>query len=116
MDEIYNKFEKAIEPFLLEDIIFRINGKKIKNGQLLIYSKKNFGLVFTLQKGNRRSSLKLPIPFDITTKNNSVLFDYKIATFLSNNKTPTTLNKQNIKNTKKSKLYDIILTITKKDK
>ena len=111
--KVIEEIEYTFKDLLLSEINFCINGKIVKKGKLLNLSLKDFYIVFLLevQKGGKKT-YEIPYPYFIKKKNKSVLFDYKVDTFVHND--PLKYVKvKNFKPKKNSKFYDVEMIIRK---
>ena len=106
--------EELIKNFLLTDITFSLEGKKIKSGKLILFSIRDFFCVFTFQDlvKNKRVIYEIPYPFSITYKGNELIFDYTLTTF-SEKSIDITNKIKNIQYTKVSKLFNKKLIVSK---
>jgi len=111
--KVIEEIENTFKDLLLSEINFCINDKIIKKGKLLNLSIKDFYIVFLLevQKGGKKT-YEIPYPFHILKNNKSILFDYKVDTFVHND--PVKYVKvKNFKPKKNSKFYDVEMIIRK---
>ena len=81
MDNIESKFNY----FLQRDIVFSMDNKIIKEGKLMLFSQKDYYLIFHLKNSNGdNKKYELPYPFDINREKNYLTFDYKIESISKN--------------------------------
>lgn len=81
------EIEESIKPFLLMNIEFILDDKKIKSGKFMLFTVRDFFCIFTfldLQK-NKKTVYELPYPFNIQATNNGIIFDYTLDTFCEKN-------------------------------
>jgi hypothetical protein len=82
------EIEQIIKPFLLTEVTFYLEDKKIKAGKLILFSIRDFFCIFTLADSvkNKRIIYEIPYPFSITSEDSKMIFDYTEETFCENNK------------------------------
>lgn len=75
--------ENSIKPFLLTDVNFFIEDKKLKSGKLILFSVRDFFCVFTLHDSckNKKVIYEVPYPFNLNTSADSLEFDYTLDSF-----------------------------------
>lgn len=108
------KIEKTFLPLLQHYIKFVCNGKKIKEGKLLLVSQKSSYICFTLlDTKNKTKVYEIPYPFKHTycTKKNCVLLDYTLET-LCNDNTETLQCVNNIVGDKSNRLMNTNIVIS----
>jgi hypothetical protein len=78
-----DEIEELIKPFLLTNITFFIEGKRVKTGKLILFTVRDFFCVFTLHDTikNKKTIYEIPYPFNIYKKPNTLEFDYTIDAF-----------------------------------
>ena len=77
------KIENNLTKYLLKDVAFVLNGKRVvKKGQLILFRLKDFHFVFTLKtdKGLTKE-YEIPYPFELSTGTDFIKFNYDIANF-----------------------------------
>lgn len=106
----YLTVEENLKQFLQRNITIRIDDKILRQGRLILFNLKDYYLIFTLKIKNRNKTYELPYPFRNTFLTvDSLQFDYRLAN-LHNNE-PTILKHNIFCSSKKSKLYDKVVTI-----
>lgn len=77
------EIEEQIKPFLLTNITFFIEGKRVKTGKLILFSVRDFFCIFTLHDTvkNKKTVYEVPYPFSIFKKPNTLEFDYTVDAF-----------------------------------
>jgi len=81
MDNIDSNFNY----FLQRDVVFSMDNKIIKEGKLILFSQKDYYLIFHLKNSNgEHKKYELPYPFNIERKDNYLKFDYKIESISKN--------------------------------
>lgn len=81
MDNIESNFNY----FLQRDIVFSMDNKIIKEGKLILFSQKDYYLIFHLKNSNGdNKKYELPYPFHINREKNYLTFDYKIESISKN--------------------------------
>jgi len=78
-----DEIENNVKPFLLTDISFFLDGKKLKSGKLILFTIRDFFCVFTLHDSNKNKKIVYEVPylFSLHTVNKTLEFDYTIDTF-----------------------------------
>lgn len=108
------EIEESLKPFLLTDLSFNIEDKKIKSGKLILFSVRDFFCIFTFLDTEKQKKItyEVPYPFSIKREANRLIFDYTIETF--SNKHPDFLSRaDSIQHNKKpAKLYNKKLYIS----
>jgi CHAT domain-containing protein len=62
-----------------------MDNKIIKEGKLILFSQKDYYLIFHLKNSNGdNKKYELPYPFNIDKENNYLMFDYKIESISKN--------------------------------
>jgi hypothetical protein len=81
MDNIDSNFNY----FLQRDVVFSMDNKIIKEGKLILFSQKDYYLIFHLKNNNgEHKKYELPYPFSIERNSNYLTFDYKIESISKN--------------------------------
>ena len=77
------EIENSVKPFLLTNINFNLDGKKLKTGKLILFSVRDFFCVFTLMDNtkNRKIVYEVPYPFQLQSNKTSLTFDYTLESF-----------------------------------
>jgi hypothetical protein len=77
------EIENSIKKYLLTDIVFLLEQKKLKQGKLLLFSVRDFYCIFTLldTQKNKKIIYEIPYPFNLNTTKNSIEFNYTIESF-----------------------------------
>lgn len=77
------EIEQFVKPFLLTDITFSLEGKKIKSGKLILFSARDFFCIFTFldHTKNKKVIYEIPYPFDIEHEKDKLIFNYTLDTF-----------------------------------
>lgn len=77
------EIEQHIKPFLLSDITFSLEGKKIKSGKLILFSARDFFCIFTFldHTKNKKVVYEIPYPFGLERGENKLIFNYTLETF-----------------------------------
>lgn len=76
--------EKTINKFLQRKISISINNKFTKTGKLILFSVKDFYLVFTLAVQQSKKIVEIPYPFDYQVGEGRVMLNYMINKFCAN--------------------------------
>jgi len=84
MNTVSDRIERAVNRFLQQKIHFAINGKLIKTGKLILFSIKDFYLVFTINIHHHRKTFEIPYPFDYEVHDRSIVFDYGLKKLYHN--------------------------------
>jgi hypothetical protein len=81
------EIEEYIKPFLLSEITFSLEGKKIKSGKLILFSARDFFCIFTFldHTKNKKVIYEIPYPFSIDSEKNKLTFNYTLETFCEKN-------------------------------
>lgn len=108
---IAEKLERTINNFLQQKLIFSVNGKTIKSGKLILFTIKDFYLVFTLSVANTKKIFEIPYPFGFAFNTNKINLDYSI-TKLSHNLKDIEQNAKQLISKKASKYFNSILEIS----
>jgi hypothetical protein len=107
------KIEDNITGLLLNDIVIFNNTKKhLKKGKLMLFRVKEFYIVFSLK--NEKGEIKeyeLPYPFNITSFDGYVKFDYMVDTFTGSNEFANFKTKV-LSFEKRSKLYNSTVVLS----
>lgn len=82
------EIEQIIKHFLLRDVVFSLEEKKLKSGKFMLFAIRDFFCIFTLfdQTKNKKIIYEIPYPFNIEHNDNKITFDYTLNTFCKNNK------------------------------
>ena len=112
MNDFIINIDEILKHALLSQVILKIDGNPYKEGIFISFTHNFFNLNLLLKNKRKIKTdvLKIPLPFDIYTLNNNIIFDYSIKKFIKNNPDLDLL----INDLKKpciSKFYDKILTI-----
>lgn len=71
--------------FLQRDIVFSMENKIIKEGKLILFSQKDYYLIFHLKNNTGETKkYELTYPFNIKKIDNYLMFDYKIESISKN--------------------------------
>lgn len=75
--------ENSIKKFLLTDINFFLDEKKLKSGKLILFTVRDFFCIFTLHDNNKNKKIiyEVPYPFNLNSSDDSLEFDYTINSF-----------------------------------
>lgn len=79
-----DQLEKNINRFLQRKISISINNKFTKTGKLILFSIKDFYLVFTLSVQQSKKIVEIPYPFEYSIQNKKIILSYMISKFCSN--------------------------------
>ncbi len=80
-----HNIESKFNYFLQRDVVFSMDNKIIKEGKLILFSQKDYYLIFHLKNSNGdNKKYELPYPFNIDKENNYLMFDYKIESISKN--------------------------------
>jgi len=106
------EIENSINRYLLTDIVFSLEHKKLKQGKLLLFSIRDFYCIFTLldMHKNKKIIYELPYPFSLNTTKDNIEFDYTVESFAEKCKDITTCAAIH-GNKKASKLFNKKLVI-----
>jgi hypothetical protein len=78
MNTVSEKVERAVNMFLQQKVHFHVNNKLIKTGKLILFSIKDFYLVFTINIHHHRKTFEIPYPFAFQTHEKKIVFDYTL--------------------------------------
>jgi len=78
------QLEKSISRFLQRKISISINNKFTKTGRLILFSIKDFYLVFTLSVQQTKKIIEIPYPFEFFLKDEKIILSYMVNKFCSN--------------------------------
>lgn len=81
MKNIIEDIDEKLKDFLQNDVEFHLNGKIIKAGKLYLYEHGHFNYLFHIQTNAKKTTIKIPFPFNFTEGDCSVYFDYTIKEF-----------------------------------
>lgn len=76
MTTVADKIEKAVNKLLQQKIRFYVNNKLIRTGKLILFSIKDFYLVFTINIHQHRKTFEIPYPFECRAQDHNIVFDY----------------------------------------
>lgn len=81
------EIEEYIKPFLLSEITFTLEDRKIKSGKLILFSARDFFCIFTFldHAKNKKVVYEIPYPFSISSESNKLIFNYTLETFCEKN-------------------------------
>jgi hypothetical protein len=80
-----HNIESKFNYFLQRDVVFSMDNKIIKEGKLILFSQKDYYLIFHLKNSNGdNKKYELPYPFNIDREKNYLTFDYKIESISKN--------------------------------
>lgn len=111
---IVSRIENAVNKYLQRKIIITLNNKCLKSGKLLLFSIKDFYLVFTLHIHQTKKHFELPYPFAIKETDTCLYFNYGMDKFCYNNKEIET-NAKLLSNKKSSKFFNNIVRLQIED-
>jgi len=80
---IIDELDLALKEYLQSHVEFSLNGKTIKSGKLYLYEHGYFNYVFHIKTKSKKTSIKVPFPFDYVFKNEELSLDYTINSFTS---------------------------------
>lgn len=70
-------YDKYLKKILQKNVLFILNDKIIRKGQIILYTYKNFVIQFYVKQNKNTRKTEIPIPFAIKDVNNdSLLLDY----------------------------------------
>jgi len=78
MSTICDKIENAVNRFLQQKVHFYVNGKLVKTGKLILFSIKDFYLVFTINIHHHRKTVEIPYPFAFCSEPGKITFNYDL--------------------------------------
>ena len=112
MSEFITNIDDILKQALLSHVVLTLDGNSYKEGTFISFTHIFFSLNMVVKNKRKIKTdiLKIPIPFEVYQKDNTIIFDYKIKKFIRNNPDLELL----INDVKKpciSKFYDKILTI-----
>lgn len=81
MSIIADNIERSVNRFLQQKIHFYVGGKLLKTGKLILFSIKDFHLVFTINIHHHKKTFEIPYPFDFESHDNRVVFSYNLQKF-----------------------------------
>lgn len=104
--------DELLKPAILSNIVLTIDGNNYKEGILISFGYNFFNLNVNIKnkRKNKTDILKIPLPFEFHRKGDIILFDYRLKTFVRNNK-EIEIALDDIKKPCISKFYDKILSI-----
>jgi len=71
--------EQAFINFLQKDLIFSIDGKIVKEGKLILFSKNDYYIHFTLKtSSDSKKKYEIPYPFNIKAGDGYIVLNYEI--------------------------------------
>ena len=113
MDNLLNILQSDLDTVLQKDVTYNLNGKVIKEGRIILFNIKDFYINFMLiTKKQVTKNYEIPIPYDIKTTPNSLIFDYSVKHITKGSgEILRMITQLQTKVGKKSKFYDNILTI-----
>lgn len=76
MKSIIQQIDEKLLDFLQSDLQFCLNGKVVKAGKLILFDHGSFNYVFIIQTKSKKTSVKIPFPFDFYMSNDDICFDY----------------------------------------
>ena len=102
---------------LQRDVQFVVSDKVIKEGKIVVFNIKDFYISFILHtKKSQNKTYEIPLPFDIRSKDTTLLFDYTLDKIHRNSAVTKHLVSCISKSIgKKSKLFDNTMIIRVKD-
>ena len=110
----YLTVEENLKQFLQRNIRIQIGEKVLREGRLILFNLKDYHLVFTIKIKGRNKNYELPYPFVNILKNeNCLVFDYQLKHLHNND--PMLLKHKIFTPSKKSKLWNNIVTINAYD-
>ena len=111
---IADDLENILKKYLQQDVQFVLNDRIVREGRIVLFNIKDFYVTFIIHtKKNQNKTYELPVPFKIRPqRDKSLVFDYSLV-HIHHNDVKKKLYMTQIygKTSKKSKLYDNILTI-----
>ena len=109
----FQQLQECMKTVLQRDIKLIINNKVLREGKLILFNLKDYYIECTfIMKTGQQKVYEIPVPFDITIKDDKILFDYSIDHATKNNLDNTvTIKMLALQSGKKSKFYDNVLTI-----
>lgn len=77
------EIEESLKPFLLTELSFNVEDKKVKSGKLILFSVRDFFCIFTFHDSikQKKVTYEVPYPFSIKREGNSLIFDYTVEAF-----------------------------------
>lgn len=76
------KLENQLKNLILEDVEFKIDGKTIKRGKVMVYNTKQFFIKFKLETQGLVRDYEVPYPYKIIKTQNGYIFDYCLSAFI----------------------------------
>jgi hypothetical protein len=71
--------EDHFKYFLQRDIVISLDNKILKEGKLVLFSQKDYYLIFYLKNSNQeQKKFELPYPFDVRLEKNYLILDYEL--------------------------------------
>lgn len=110
MNVLVDNIDGYLKGFLQANISFCLNKKTIKTGKLLLFEHGYFNYIFHIQTKSKKTSIKIPFPFDCYLKGKEIHFDYTIKKF-TNELPDINDTLKTIKINNPSKFYDNVLKI-----
>lgn len=106
----YLTVEENLKLFLQRNVTIRIGDRILRQGKLILFNLKDYYIILTLKVKGRNKTYELPYPFENSIDDEVKLtFDYSLS--LLHNNDPMILKHRVFCTSKKSKLYDKIVTI-----
>jgi len=107
---IYNitEFEESFKSLLQQEIVIKLNDKILRKGKLVLFTIKNYCLIFSILQNKAVSKLsyyELPVPFSYIKDDNAYSLSYKIEDFHENDP-DITISMKLVPKSKLHKLYD----------
>lgn len=108
--------EEAFNLLLQRNIIIKLNDKTLREGKLVLFSIKNFYLVFSLAQptSGRMTYYELPAPFIYEARPNNIKLSYRLESFHQQDE-DVKLSMRLLGKSKVHKIYDRDIYITSKD-
>ena len=78
--------ETTLKSLLQQKINFIIHKKQWRSGKVLLFKQNGFFIEFTIKTEKEKiERFEIPIPFDVTQKNNIIKFSYELSSLVCNN-------------------------------
>jgi len=79
--------ESQFKYFLQRDVVLSLNSKILKEGKLVLYSRKDYYFyLFLKTNNNQQKKIEIPYPFNIIKENNYLILDYTLQSISKNDR------------------------------
>ena len=110
-----DNIEQYFNYFLQRDVVFSFENKIIKEGKLILFSKKDYYIIFYIKNNNgEQKKYEIPYPFNILKEEKYLKISYKLEEISKNNSELyfrlMSLNQKN-----NSRFYNSVITMFEKN-